>query len=312
MAGVGDLPLRPFELDLGAHRLSRAGAAIEVQPKAMELLAVLVRAPERVHARAELSDALWPDVAVSEHSLRQVLYKLREALGDHADVVRTVPRVGMQLAAPVQRVDAPTEPAAPGRLPAEIGAFVGRRTELAALDAAPAALRTLVGPGGVGKTRLAVRYARTRTADGPASLRPRRGPGRRRPRAHRRGGARRAAPRRRVGAGRARAGRAGAVPGRASTTSSRCARRRDRRRAVAGAGAAGAVPRDLAGGARGARRARRGGRSAAGGRRRRAAAARASSAAIARCSGGWSTCSTARRSPSSWPRGWRATTHWRC
>ncbi|MFD9438806.1 ATP-binding protein [Streptomyces sp. NPDC060006] len=54
----------------------------------------------------------------------------------------------------------------PGKLPPETRSFVGRRPELARLDAVlgPAGDRerlvTLVGPGGVGKTRLALRAAR--------------------------------------------------------------------------------------------------------------------------------------------------------
>jgi predicted ATPase/DNA-binding CsgD family transcriptional regulator len=47
----------------------------------------------------------------------------------------------------------------PGNLPAESTSFIGRRRELAALrkTLAEARLVTLVGPGGVGKTRLAIR-----------------------------------------------------------------------------------------------------------------------------------------------------------
>ncbi|WP_448611466.1 ATP-binding protein [Geodermatophilus sp. URMC 60] len=52
-------------------------------------------------------------------------------------------------------------PAAGSRLPAERSSFVGRRTELARLRGllAESRLVTLVGPGGVGKTRLALRAA---------------------------------------------------------------------------------------------------------------------------------------------------------
>src|SRR5512141_209350 len=47
----------------------------------------------------------------------------------------------------------------PGNLPAETTSFIGRRHELAELrkKLATARLVSLVGPGGVGKTRLAIR-----------------------------------------------------------------------------------------------------------------------------------------------------------
>src|ERR1700716_1340091 len=48
-----------------------------------------------------------------------------------------------------------------GNLPAEVTSFVGRRAELAELRTKLGAARlvSLVGPGGVGKTRLAIRIA---------------------------------------------------------------------------------------------------------------------------------------------------------
>ena len=49
----------------------------------------------------------------------------------------------------------------PGNLPAELTSFVGRRRELAEVrkKLTEARLVSLVGPGGVGKTRLAIRAA---------------------------------------------------------------------------------------------------------------------------------------------------------
>jgi predicted ATPase/DNA-binding CsgD family transcriptional regulator len=51
--------------------------------------------------------------------------------------------------------------ASPGNLPAELSSFIGRRRELQEVKAALSVTRlvTLVGPGGVGKTRLALRSA---------------------------------------------------------------------------------------------------------------------------------------------------------
>src|SRR5215471_7322298 len=61
-------------------------------------------------------------------------------------------RVHLEMARPAHR---------PGNLPAEATSFIGRRRELAELRRKLSAARlvTLVGPGGVGKSRLAVRMA---------------------------------------------------------------------------------------------------------------------------------------------------------
>src|SRR5690606_14688151 len=92
-------------------------------------------------------------------------------------IIRTVHGRGYQFVAPVEAADAgaaapPGEaPAAPpgvprGALPMAATPLVGRRHELSVLAnlLAKTRLLTLVGPGGVGKTRLAVELA-SRAAD---------------------------------------------------------------------------------------------------------------------------------------------------
>ncbi|UFR02054.1 winged helix-turn-helix domain-containing protein [Streptomyces sp. Go40/10] len=69
-----------------------------------------------------------------------------------------------------------TEPPARPRLPAQLTRFVGREAELARIDRAlsDSRLVTLTGPGGVGKTRLALEAARART--GSVAVHARSGP----------------------------------------------------------------------------------------------------------------------------------------
>jgi DNA-binding winged helix-turn-helix (wHTH) protein len=45
------------------------GAAVTLQPKALELLLYLVRNRDRVVAKDELLDEVWPDAVVTESSL---------------------------------------------------------------------------------------------------------------------------------------------------------------------------------------------------------------------------------------------------
>ncbi len=150
----------PFRLDDVAGRLQRGDTEIELQPKAMALLCCFVRHPERLFGRSELLGEVWPEVVVSDHSLSQALFKLRHALhvpGAEHRWVQTVHGRGYRFVATVV-VEGEPEVAPP----ATRHAFIGRRSELAQLDAlwddGHAGL-ALVGPGGQGKTRLARHYA---------------------------------------------------------------------------------------------------------------------------------------------------------
>jgi len=153
----------PFQLDPVAGRLLRDEQEIELQPKAMALLGTFVQHPERLFSRAELLDEVWPDVVVSDHSLSQALFKLRHALevsGDEVRWVQTVHGRGYRFVGEVT-VDAP---AATSSRPHD--GFVGRADELARLDTVwdgEAMGIALVGPGGQGKTRLAVQHASLQT-----------------------------------------------------------------------------------------------------------------------------------------------------
>lgn len=87
----------PFEVDTDTAQLRRDGAALDVQPLTVELTAILAERAGQVVDRATLSGLLWPDVAVTEHSLSQALYRMRRTLGDHANLVVTVPGRGVRL-----------------------------------------------------------------------------------------------------------------------------------------------------------------------------------------------------------------------
>lgn len=151
----------PFALDPMARTLSREGRAIELQPLAFDLLAHGAEHPGVLLDRDSLQSTLWPDVVVTDHSLTQLVHRIRKALGEHKGLWVTVPRRGYRFDA---EVDAQVEPAQPRppSLRVRRDDFVGREDELAQL----AALLLLEhphpvlihGPGGAGKTRLALEF----------------------------------------------------------------------------------------------------------------------------------------------------------
>lgn len=153
----------PFVLDGPGGRLLRDGAAVELAPRPFALLAHLAARPGRLVTKDELLDAVWGHRYVGDSALKVAVNALRAALGEDARAPRwieTVARRGYRFAgdagpgaeAPLAAAD--TTPAAPG--------LVGRDAEVAALRsllAAGTSLLTLLGPGGVGKTRLALAVA---------------------------------------------------------------------------------------------------------------------------------------------------------
>ncbi|HVH05949.1 MAG TPA: AAA family ATPase [Myxococcota bacterium] len=138
------------------------GRVVELQPKLLEVLLLLLRHRDRVVTKRELLAAVWPGVAVSESSLTRVVSLLRTALGESAAeprVIRTVSRHGYRV---VDVVELERPDPAPDAAPRPADPFVGRDADLAALEAAWAEARAgrgrvvlLSGEAGIGKTRLA-------------------------------------------------------------------------------------------------------------------------------------------------------------
>jgi two-component system, OmpR family, phosphate regulon response regulator PhoB len=87
-------------LDVGAHRVSRAGKPIHLGPTEFRLLLYFMRHPGRVFSREQLLDAVWGhDVYVEARTVDVHIRRLRKALnadgGD--DIVRTVRSAGYSL-----------------------------------------------------------------------------------------------------------------------------------------------------------------------------------------------------------------------
>lgn len=97
VAGVAEIVFGPFRLDPGQARLLRDGSAVELTPKAFDLLVLLARRPGELVTKDELLDAVWGRRFVTEGVIKTVVGQLREALGDDAREprwIQTVPRRG--------------------------------------------------------------------------------------------------------------------------------------------------------------------------------------------------------------------------
>jgi DNA-binding winged helix-turn-helix (wHTH) protein len=87
----------PFTLDLETRQLTRAGHGIHLEPKAFELLSVLVLERPKAVSKADLQARLWPGTFVAEANLSNLVAEIRAALNDSARAptfVRTAHRFG--------------------------------------------------------------------------------------------------------------------------------------------------------------------------------------------------------------------------
>jgi TolB-like protein len=101
-----------YEVDLGAHRISRRGTTVRLRDQSLTVLLALLERPGQVVTRDDLRRRLWPDGVFVEFDnlLNTAVARLREALDDSADAprfVETLPKHGYRFIAPVHEVPAP-------------------------------------------------------------------------------------------------------------------------------------------------------------------------------------------------------------
>ena len=103
-----------FVFDSDSRRLTRGGEPVHLEPKAFELLELLLERRPAAVAKAAIRDRLWPRTFVSESSLTTLAAQLRKALGEEDHLIRTVHGFGYAFDGEAAGLDAPTPPAAVG------------------------------------------------------------------------------------------------------------------------------------------------------------------------------------------------------
>jgi DNA-binding winged helix-turn-helix (wHTH) protein/tetratricopeptide (TPR) repeat protein len=105
--GDGLVTYGPFTLDHAAGELRRDGARVSIQPKAFDLLWVLVRSAGRTVTYDELMAAVWPGVHLSEDAVAQMVRRVRRALGDEGSWIESVPKRGYRAQLPPGTAEPP-------------------------------------------------------------------------------------------------------------------------------------------------------------------------------------------------------------
>jgi non-specific serine/threonine protein kinase len=100
------------EFDEARFELKVAGLPVEVERRALEVLALLLRHAGEVVTKGELLTEVWAGRVTVENVLPNAVNKLRRALGEaNAAHIVTVPRVGYRLDGPVSRTAVGRQPA---------------------------------------------------------------------------------------------------------------------------------------------------------------------------------------------------------
>ena len=163
-----------FVLAPARQLLLKDDVAVRIGGRALDLLTALVERPGEVVSKRELMERVWPSVVVEECNLKVNMGVLRKALGDEVGEARFIATVigrGYRFVAPVRILTSgPTLPAAPAssrprnhNLPFGIARVFGRSDaiDMVGRDLEDVRLVSLVGPGGIGKTTVALAVAET-------------------------------------------------------------------------------------------------------------------------------------------------------
>jgi predicted ATPase/DNA-binding winged helix-turn-helix (wHTH) protein len=175
---LGALEVRP-----PTREVVIAGQSQVLEPRIMQVLAVLAKRRGQVVSRDELTELCWEGRIVGDGAITRCIHAIRRLAEAHGGFsVQTVARVGYRLSedadergefgeegeAPsvaVRPFADPTE-THPNNLPRRQTSLLGRGEELVELAAllAKSDLVTITGAGGVGKTRIAIELCRAQLA----------------------------------------------------------------------------------------------------------------------------------------------------
>ena len=165
-----------WEIDLARRELRSSGVPVPLGGRAFEIVAELVQSGGELVSKTDLAERVWPRTFVEEGAIRVHIAAIRKALGPDRDMLSTAVGRGYRLLgtwqvrhdstpaaqAAVAPMQARVEPVLTN-LPVARFDLIGRASAIPYLRDLLSAYRvvTLTGPGGIGKTTLALEVARS-------------------------------------------------------------------------------------------------------------------------------------------------------
>lgn len=172
----GKIAFGPFVLIPAQQLLLRDDQPVQIGTRAFAILKCLVDRAGEIVSKEDLISRVWPNVFVQEGNLKVHVATLRQVLGDGQGGNRyiiNVPGRGYRFVAVVSPRNAPLRAALPAvglngshNLPSSLTRILGRAEQIRAIAQQISERRfvSIVGPGGIGKTTLALAIANTLTS----------------------------------------------------------------------------------------------------------------------------------------------------
>jgi predicted ATPase/DNA-binding winged helix-turn-helix (wHTH) protein len=169
-----------WEIDLGRRELRSSGIPVLLGGRAFEVVTVLVQSASEFVTKDHMMERVWPGATVGEGTIHVHISAVRKALGQDRAMLKTVSGRGYRLLGswtPQQRdataalvyssLPRTSGSPPPTNFPPVISRLVGRSAAAQFVRDLVSAYRvvTLTGPGGIGKTSLAIKAVRYLLSD---------------------------------------------------------------------------------------------------------------------------------------------------
>ena len=162
-----------WEVDLAVRELRTRGTRVPLGGRAFDIIEVLVQAEGELVTRNHLMARVWPGVVVEDNTVQVHISAVRRAFGEDRGILKTASGRGYRLLGrwtvrpahatlnPVDQAE-PVSRGQPGNLPLQGSELIGRSVAAQQVRHLMTAYRvvTLTGPGGIGKSSLALDIAR--------------------------------------------------------------------------------------------------------------------------------------------------------
>lgn len=165
---VSEICFGSFRFDTLTRVLWNGSAPVPLGARATAILQMLIENPGESISRDRLIERAWPGLHVGRGNLRVQISGIRRALGPTGNSIQADATLGYRFEGEVKRRALPSTFSANGlgdRPPSRGNAPIGREADIAGINKLfeAGSVVTILGPGGIGKTTVAVEVAATRS-----------------------------------------------------------------------------------------------------------------------------------------------------